>query len=152
MSTPQPYAGISAQRLVALINAKNNTNYQLGVDFNLGVPSLYVDTAGRNTVVTLTPVSSTYEAEDIHYYRLPLTALNSLPAGSILPVPIPAVPFTLSSLLPAINTALGLNLTADEIVDQTYSVQQDSYALHINNATCLAWIDSAFTFAAQFPS
>lgn len=151
MSTPQPYAGISAQRLVALINAKNNTNYQLGVDFTLGVPYQYIDAAGRNTQVQLTPVSSTYEAEAIHYSRLPLTVLNSLPEGYVSAVPIPAVPFTLSGMLSVINTALGLNLTADEIVDTTYSTQQDSYALPINNATCLAWIDSDFTFSATFP-
>lgn len=152
MTTTQPYAGASSQRLIDLINAQNQSHYQLGVDFTLGSPTPYSDAAGRNTKVILTPLNGLYSPIELHYYRLPLTVLNQLPAGDVLPVQIPGVPFTLRGILAQINTALGLNLDPSEVVDQTYSTQQPSYSLPIDESVSLAWLNSAFSFAAQFPA
>lgn len=148
MTTPQPYLGLSTDRLTALINAKNNLSLQLGVDFLFGPPQAYSDSSGRNTKVVLTPINDQYEAVELHYWRLPLTSLNLLPAGYIQPVPIPQVPFKLSDILPAINAALGINLTVAEIIDQTYTTQQSTYALPINEAVSLAWLNSNYQFPA----
>lgn len=151
-SLPYPYIGLSPQRLTDLINSDNNTAFQLGVDFNFSTPLPYSDTAGRNTKISMVPTdTSKYVATEIHYWRLPLTVLNDLPAGSVQPVQIPKVPFTTHQVLDAINTALGLNLSTAEVIDQTYSVKQVSYPLHINEASSLAWVDSNFQFQAQFP-
>lgn len=152
-SLPYPYVGLSPQRLTDLINSDNGTALQLGVDFNFSTPLPYSDAAGRNTKVTMVPVdTSKYASTEVHYWRLPLTVLNDLPAGSVQPVQLQQVPFTLHQVLDAINTGLGLNLTYADVVDQTYATQQASYALHINEASSLAWIDSAFQFQAQFPA
>lgn len=148
-----PYAGESPQRLTDLINSDNGTSLQLGVDFTFGPPSAYSDRLGRNTKVSMIPVpgSPWTHNEVIHYTRLALTVLNDLPSGWVKAVEIQSVPFTLSGMLQAINEALGLNLSVDEIVDTVYDNAQGSYRLPINNAASLAWIDSEFSFKATFP-
>jgi len=151
MNLPYPYLGLSAQRLTDWINSDNSTSYQLGVDFTFSGPALYTDSLGRNTKVTMQPADSTkYASTDIHYWRLPLTILNNLPQGNVNPVPIPQLPFSIHGILDAINTALGLNLTPDEVPDQTFTTELASYPLHINDAVSLAWIDSDFQFQPQF--
>lgn len=153
MADTAPYAGLSPQRLTDLINTDNDTTLQLGVDFTFGAPSTYTDSSGRNTKITMTPVAGTNwpKAETIHYTRLALTVLDDLPVGWVKPVLIPSVPFTLSDMLSSINEALGLNLTADEIVNTVYRQAQTSYRLPINNAVSLGWIDSDFEFEAEYP-
>ena len=153
LNLPYPYLGLSAQRLTDCLNSDNKTSFQLGVDFTFSAPSLYTDSSGRNTKVTMQPVDSTkYASTDIHYWRLPLTILNDLPQGNVNPVPIPQLPFSILGILDAINSALGLNLTPDEVQDQTFTTKLASYPLHINNGVSLAWIDSDFQFQAQFAS
>jgi hypothetical protein len=88
----------------------------------------------------------------MHYWRLPLTAVNDLPDGFIVPVEIAAVPFSLHDILDDINTALGLTLSVNEVVDQTFTVEQASYPLRINELASYAWLDSDFSFSAHFPS
>lgn len=148
-----PYAGGSPQRLTDLINSDNGTSLQLGVDFTFGPPSAYSDSLGRNTKVSMIPApgSKWARSEVVHYTRLALTVLNDLPSGWVKAVEIQSVPFTLSGMLQAINEALGLNLSVDEIVDTVYDNAQISYRLPINNAVSLAWIDSEFSFKASFP-
>lgn len=143
----QPYLGLSPQRLTDLINHDNGTSYQLGVDFRFSAPQPYSDAAGRNTKLWLEPLDPLkYSPTQVHYWRLPLTVLNSLPTGSLLPVTVPKAPFTTLQILDAINAALGLNLTADEIVNQTYTQDLDQYPLVINDAVSFAWINSDFQF------
>lgn len=145
----QPYLGLSPQRLTDLVNQDNNSNYQLGVDFTFSPPLAYSDAAGRNTKLWMYPKDPTkYSPTLVHYWRLPLTVLNNLPTGSLLPVTVPNVPFTTLQVLDAINAALGLNLTPDEVVNQTYTTVQDSYPLQINEAVSFAWINSDFQFKA----
>lgn len=152
MADTKPYAGVSPQRLTDLINSDNGSSLQLGVDFTFGPPSEYSDKMGRNSKVTMIPVpgSKWTRNEVIHYTRMALTVLNDLPDGWVKAVEIPSVPFTLSGMLDAINEALGLNLTVDEIVDTTYELPSSAYRLPINNAVSLAWIDSDFTFKAVY--
>lgn len=152
MTTLHPYSGNSADRVAALVNAKNALALQYGVDFTLGLPQDYTDSQGRNTKVVLTPTDATYSTSELHYWRLPLTVLNQLPMGAIQKVAIPAVPFTIHGIIDAINAALGINLSINEVQDQTYTTEQDSYPLTILNNVSYAWIDSDFTFAAQFPA
>jgi hypothetical protein len=151
MDIVTPYAGASEDRLTALINQDNMSQLQLGVDFTFGLPSSYSDAQGRNTQVVITPVPGANYAgpETLHYVRLPLTVLEALPEGFIQTVQIPALPFRLSDLLDSINTALGLNLAADEIVDQQFVYPQTSYPLPINQSLSLAWIDSDYEFPAN---
>lgn len=153
MSDTTPYAGLSPERLTALINQDNNSRLRLGVDFTFGIPGPYSDTFGRNTQVSLTPAPGTpYPApETAKYTRLPLTVLDALPEGWVQPVAIDTLPFKLSMLLDQINQALGLNLTSGEIVDVTYDSLQLTYRLPINEGVSLGWVDSEFEFEAQFP-
>lgn len=151
MANVTPYAGFSTVRLTALINQDNDTNHQAGIDFTFGFPGDYTDTAGRNTKVVITPVNpAQYNGpQELHYTRLPLTVLDELPEGFVQTVQIPSLPFRLSELLDTINTALGLDLKVEEIVDQQYSQAQTRYALPINQGFSLAWIDSDYAFPAR---
>lgn len=150
MTTPQPYNGASATRLTALINAKNSLSLQYGVDFTLGLPQAYSDSAGRNTKVVLTPTDPTYSTAELHYWRLPLTSLNLLPAGYIQPVPIPSVPFSIHGSLDLINAALGLDLSVNEVQDQTFTEEQTTYPLTILENVSYGWINSDFSFQSTF--
>jgi hypothetical protein len=160
MSGPiTPYAGASADRLTAIVNATNAGQMLNGQafaplqptdNFTYGQPMAYVDSTGRNTEVAVVFNEPNYQKTDyVQYTRQPLTILDSLPAGYLDTVVIPAVPFRLSQILPLINAALGLDLDVSEIRDQQYTTIQSSYALPINAAVSLAWIDSDFTFQAS---
>lgn len=155
MDNTKPYAGRSADRLTALINQANSSAPRtLGVDFTFSAPSAYSDgVTARNTKVTMQRVPGTrYKADaEIHYIRMPLEVLNDLPAGWVKSVEVPALPFNLHALLAAINTALGLNLEAEEVEDTQYTVQQSSYRLPIRDDVSLAWINSNYAFPARFP-
>lgn len=154
MATPKPYGGLSSDRLTALINVYNPGLHRVEhVDFTYGQPQEYSDTRGRNTQVTLTPVAGTdyVGPEDIHYWRLPLTVLSLLPAGVVKPVIIDAFPFSIHASLAAINEALGLNLTPDEVEDTVYREEQSTYTLRVIGANSLAWLDSTYEFQAQLP-
>lgn len=154
MATPKPYGGLSSDRLTALINVYNPGLHRVEhVDFTYGQPQEYSDTRGRNTQVTLTPVAGTdyVGPEDIHYWRLPLTVLSLLPAGVVKPVVIDAFPFSIHASLDAINEALGLNLTPDEVEDTVYREEQSTYTLRVIGANSLAWLDSTYEFLVQLP-
>ena len=154
MTTPQPYGGLSNDRLTALISTFNpGLNRVEGVDFTYGQPEEYTDARGRNTKITLTPVPGTqYEGpEDVHYTRLPLSVLSLLPAGFVKPVLIDALPFSIHASLDAINEALGLNLIPDEVEDTVYSEEQNTYTLTAIGANSLAWLDSTFEFQVLLP-
>lgn len=154
MATLKPYGGLSNDRLTAIVNADNpGTAVQEGVDFTYGEPRTYADSLGRNTAVTLTPVAGTHytESQDIHYWRLPISVLGLLPAGFVQPVVIESLPFSIHASLAAINEALGVDLTPDEVEDVTYSEEQATYTLTAIGANSLAWIDSTFEFQIQLP-
>lgn len=155
MANPKPYGGLSNDRLTAIINADNpSTPVQEGVDFTYGQPRAYADSLGRNTVVTLTPVVGTHYvgSEDIHYWRLSIDVLSLLPAGFVQQVVIDSLPFSIHASLAAINEALGVDLTPDEVVDATYSEEQATYTLTVIGGTSLAWLDSTFEFQIRLPS
>jgi hypothetical protein len=154
MALPQPYGGLSNDRLTALINKDNPASQvQENVDFTYGLPREYTDARGRNTAVTLTPVAGTHyaSAEDIHYIRLPISVLGLLPDGFVKQVVIDSFPFSIHGSLDAINAALGLDLTPDEVEDTTYSEEQETYVLHTLGATSLAWTDSTYEFQVRLP-
>jgi hypothetical protein len=127
-----------------MINTDNQKQFVVGVDFAFGSPQSYSDAEGRNTAVTVQPLEGDAVAfpETVYYERLNISILNNLPDGIIKEVVLPVVPFTLSSVIDRINTALGLNLTTDEIVDKTITTVEDSYTLTINEATSLGWLGS----------
>lgn len=146
-----PYIGLSHARLLALMNADNNTSYQEGVDLTFGPPIAKAGTGGRNTQVTITPVDPTKYAgpQDLHYTRLGIDAIGRLPTGSVDPVPIVSLPFTIHGVLGQINAALGLNLLPEEVEDTQYTDIQDTYTLTLIGATSLAWLDSSYNFVAE---
>lgn len=152
MDESKPYGGLSNDRLTALINACNpQSTVREGVDFTYGQPQTYSDSLERNTKVTLTPVAGTeyLESTDVHYWRLPISVLNLLPYGYVKPVIIESLPFSIHGSLSAINLALGVNLTPDEVEDITYSTEQKTYTLVVKGSNSLAWLDSTFEFKAH---
>jgi len=146
----QPYLGTSKQRLVALINSDNNATLVEGEDFTLGAPSANSGPEGRNTKVTLTPTnSSEYTPSDLRYTRLSIAVLSTLASASpesITPVEITEIPFSIHGILDDINTALGLNLTPEEVQDQTFSAAQIQYPLTIVEGS-YAWLPSTYNFS-----
>jgi hypothetical protein len=150
MPTITPYAGLSNNRLTAMINQDNGGNLQEGVDFTYGVPSTIEGNGGRNTTITLTPVpGSQYTApQNVNYWRLGIDILGNLPEGSLDVVPVPTAPnFSIHSILGYINASLGLMLTPDEVENTVYTESQDTYTLTILPGS-LAWAESSYDFAA----
>lgn len=149
MPSLTPYIGTSVARLTAMINQDNNNHIAPGVDFTFGVPAAFDGDDGRNTKVTLTPVAGTPYAgpQDIEYWRLGIDAIGRLPEGSVDPVSVPAGAFTIHGILTTINTALGLNLTTDEVEEAAYTGGEDTYTLTVLD-TSLCWFGSTYDFAA----
>lgn len=145
----EPYNGLSKDRLVALINEHNNSSLVEGVDFTFGkIVTIY--TPEYNTRVRIKPTDTgQYVEQDVFYNRLDISALTRLPPGTIKHVQITQLPFTIHGILPAINEALGLNLTTAEVFDSIHTVEQETYTLQVRSNQ-LAWMPSSYEFTADF--
>ena len=149
MPQVNPYLGQSEQRLTLALNQTSNKNLIYGVDFTFGQIIVQPGEGGRNTRIEVVPLHG--ESRSWHSYtRLPLNVLSEL-TGTATPmgVFIPHFPFTAHSALQQINEALGLSLTAAEVVNTSYTEVQSSYRLVINQS--VAWLpQSFFDFQALF--
>lgn len=151
MARVKPYRGNSVARVAALINQTNLTNLNNGIDYTLGSPVVSPGPNGRNTSVVFTPTNfQVYQPQTIRYKRLSLAVLGNLSAEEIQTVAITQVPFTIVSILPAINEALGLDLQASEVYNEQFTTVNPTYRLKIrDNNSSLAWVDSEFYFTAS---
>lgn len=151
MARLKPYAGTSHARLTALLNAGNNLSLQENVDFTFGTPTVISGPNGRNTSVVFNPVNyQIYDTQTLRYRRLNLSALAQLGSEEILPVTIQTIPFTTHGILSVINEALGLNLIASEVLDETFNTVQTTYRVRIrDNSSSLAWVASEFYYTAN---
>lgn len=108
----------SAAMLIQLINEDNGTSITQA-DVNIGLPSDYAGTAGRNTQVTISakagrPYSGSFT---FHYKRLQLgTAWNS---GIVFTTGTAYV--DTHSILPLINSQFGLQLDTSDITNTTFT-------------------------------
>lgn len=144
----KPYEGTSKNRLTELINSANELKITENVDFTYGDIESISGSSGRNTRATLIPLNADLFAESsINYVRLPISVLEQLPAGELDTVNIPQLPFTIHSILPLINAALGLDLVTDEVQDTLYTQAQTEYALTIKNGS-YSWLPSVYNFKA----
>lgn len=149
MSTTSPYAGSSLERLIDLMNSVNGTNYQLGIHFTYGKISDVYPADKYNTRIKVIPVNTSVYSEQYFFYkRLPLTVLDKLPPGFVQPVVLRALPFTIHQILSDINVALGLDLTEDEVYNDSFSDIRSSYPLRIKPNGSLAWLSTPYSFSA----
>lgn len=140
----KPYSGLSNDRLTKLINDANPNKPALveGVDFQFGKP-LSTTRSGYNTRVRLKSLSPDKAADqDIYYNRLSLEVLNDLPPGCIKEVHIGTSEFSIHGAIDAINLALGLDLTIEEVKDRVFVEPQEKYPLTIGNQGSFAWLDN----------
>jgi hypothetical protein len=156
MEALKPYGGDSVSRLTELINKDNEKpgreDIVFGEDFTLGLPKPFSGKFGENTQIILFPEPSAEFYEDpipIDYFRLPLTALDRLPAGMVTSVPIAQLPFSIHDILPLINECLGIDLLADEVENTTYTTVLPRYPLRIIQDVSVAWIESDYAFPAD---
>ena len=148
MSMLAPYAGTSLERLIALMNSVNKTNYQIGIHFNFGKMYDVFPSDRYNTRIKIIPVdTATYSEQYFFYRRLPISVLEKLPPGFITPVELNIFPFTIHQLLPNINLALGLDLTPDEVYDDAFTDLRSTYPLRIKPNASMAWTTSTYFFS-----
>lgn len=107
------------QILMDKFNATNGLNLSLD-DFTFADPISIDETAVSNTKVALTPklVSQFYNAIDLKYKRLDLTELLSNPSVTVRRT----TETKLSDMIPKINAAFGINITADDYYDTDLSI------------------------------
>ena len=150
MTTPKPYSGTSVARLTALVNGADHNTLVYGLDFTFGAPVAVLEDEARNTKVDIIPLRNAdkYTKVTVEYTRLPLNALDLLPPGFTQPVRIYTVPFTIHSILPRINAALGLNLVPEEVEDTVCDLEMASYPLSVVEGS-LAWLPSSVNFAVE---
>lgn len=153
MPTPKPYAGTSLDRLVGLINSDNESVLALDVDFTISAPQELFHPGGRNSVVTLTPVPGTkYKGpQSVFYRRLGIDAIGRLPANFVKNVIINELPFSIHGILGDINEALGVDLSEDEVTDETFALKQDTYPLNVKQDGSYAWVNSSYNFKVNWP-
>lgn len=143
----QPYKGTSVNRLLALINSTLTVPLVLGVDFNFGKLTT-LSHPRYNTRIRIKPVNvGQFVEQDVYYTRLSLDAIGRLPVDERPPVTIRTASFTIHEILADINTALGLDLTPDEVFDTHYSERQDTYRLQVRSGASVAWKPSFYDFA-----
>lgn len=144
----QPYLGTSNARLVALINAHTGQDYVEGVDFTFGKITT-VNGPNYNTRIRIKPVNvEVYSEQDLYYNRLSIQALTRRPSATLGTVEIASLPFSIHDELADINAALGLNLTAAEVFNTTYTSEQATYTLQVRSGASVAWAPSSYNFAA----
>ncbi len=145
----QPYSGTSVQRLLQLINEKQGTEFTTG-ELSFGLPQKLPSGGAYNTRVLVSPVDhGNFKQQFIFYNRLSISALTRLPSDEILAVQISGFPFSVHGSLSAINIALGLSLTQDEVEDLTFVSGPGPHSLRIKDGASLAWLPSEYDFMAQ---
>jgi hypothetical protein len=86
-------------------------------DFNLTIPQPYSKIGVKaNTKIIISPKTNAvyYNSKDIYYYRMGFSEIFSTGLIEVLP----DTEAKLSDLIPKINLAFGINLTADDYYDQ----------------------------------
>ncbi len=146
-----PYAGKSAERLLAMVNADGGTNYALETDLTFGAVTAFTDSQGRNTRAVVIPTdSATFPRNEyVRYVRLPLSVIDQVPGNVYPTVQIDALPFTTHSILEKINAALGLDLEPDEVINEEHRSIAATYPLKIKVGASLAWLPSVYHFKAN---
>ncbi len=148
----KPYSDISRDRLTKLINDSNPNQQPLveWIDFQFGKP-LSTTKTGFNTRVRLKNLNPDKASDrDVFYNRLGLDVLGELPEGFIKEVDTGTYEFSIHGAIDAINSALGLDLTIEEVVDRSFVLPQDKYPLTIGNNGSFAWLgDTTYYFTIK---
>lgn len=121
LNAPLDITKTQVQILMEQINVENNTEL-LASDFTFSAPEVAtILFSDANTKVKLTPkvTSLYYGSRDIFYKRMDISKILSNENVEIIPTPAQTL---LSHLIPQINSAFGINLTADDYNDTTLPV------------------------------
>lgn len=106
-----------------LINAANGTNFA-PTDWVFGTPTANPVGSERNTDLKIAKVATPDKKTTIHYNRLDLGVLGNQDSG--MPAFTAAQGHTtIGDLLPALNTALGIQLTTDDVYDDPLDLVDD---------------------------
>lgn len=134
-----PYYGESIERFAELISKGKSEPLIPNVDFTVSTPVAATNIAPRNTRINIAFNKLGYvRNQEARYIRLNISVLGKLPAGSVLPVYIPTVPFRIHDILDEINYALGLSLTPNEVENTRYATVASTYNLRIRDES-IAW-------------
>lgn len=155
MERIKPYRGNSLQRLAVLIRTAQTPSIPSNVELFIG-PTQDTGDQFRNTEVMVSHAFHTGVTPEkrVTYQRLELEGLKDLPFGELIPFENITFPTTTHAILDKINKALGINLTADEVVDE--SIEE----LPVNGVTLkikpgsYAWLpgEHKFGFAPKSPT
>lgn len=153
MGAENPYGGSSADRLIAMINEENGTDYVNNLNVTVGPPFATVGDGLSNTRVIVKAIEDMrYDGEmEILYNRLPLEALVSESGCPIGPVYIESLPFSIHEILDRLNDVYRTNISPDEVEDEVFTEKRDKYPLKIKEDVSLAWLRSEFEFPVKWP-
>lgn len=153
MARIKPYGGTSLARLSELIRVSQQPILPENVKYSFSDLMGGMDHSEGDTVVTVVASIGTRVDDPVvvHYRRLDIGILAQLPDGFVLPVPVVEVPFTTHAILPQINEALGLELTTDEVLNETFTEQLETYPLTISGNKSFSWVDSTYNFTMGTP-
>lgn len=153
MPIKTPYAGTSIDRLKELIRTQQTPILPKSVNYSFSNLRLdNPDVEGTTIVTVVASVGTRVDPpKDIHYHRLNIDELSLLPLGYTDPVEAVSVPFTTHSILDKINKALGIDLTPDEVLNETFNTQEERYPLTITGNRSYAWVDSTHYFRMGDP-
>ena len=142
MPESKPYQGLSTERLTKAMNDTSNKSFVHGVDFNFGTVTPFSGVGNRNSLVQVIPTNGGQPSYH-QYERLSLSILSKLDGTAKPdPVTVPNGSFYARDVLTQINTALGLNLTASEIVNTLYPNDATTFRLTIDKS--VAWIPGSY--------
>lgn len=148
---PSHFKDTSLERLIALITKSNPklSEWEYGIDYNLGEASAIVTTSFRNTGVKFTPTNEEFREQTLRYRRFGLEILRQF-EDDMEDVVIPRLPCTTHEILDEINEKLGLALLPEEVENITYTTFSTRYPLRIATArSSLGWTKSAYSFKAR---
>ena len=138
-------------QLTSIANHDSNVNWQEMIDFDFGaMETVSVAPAGRNTRVFVYAHKQGYVDQWLYYTRVsPSTINDQFTDGNIPTVLVPNEPFTVYSILDEINAALGLNLTADDIVNTAFQPGLSEYPITFKT-TSLGWLPGTYTLKVTY--
>lgn len=138
-------------QLTAIANHDNAVAWKEMIDFDFGAIEPALAPGGRNTRVYVSAHRQGYIDQWLYITRIsPATINDQFGTDPVPPVEVPNTAFTTYMILDAINAALNLHLTQDDIENEAFLPGMPSYTIRFKN-TSIGWLPGTYTFTATYP-
>lgn len=138
-------------QLRVIANSENHTTWNEVTDFDFGnMEGGITGVPGRNSRIFIHAHRQDYIDQWLYYRRIdPATIDDQFAGGQVPNIMIPRDPFTVVSVLDKINEALNLNLTSDDVINDSFQPGMFNYPIRFKS-TSLAWLPGTYYLRVEY--